>query len=77
MYKLIFLNIIYILYNKFFIKFYIKNKIINIYILIIIKLKLKRIYYVIVTYNKNFKIINIINFKFIIIKDYKFLIIFN
>jgi hypothetical protein len=34
-------------------------------------------YYIIVIYNKNFKIINTINLKFIIIKDYKFLIIFN
>ena len=75
-YCLIF-NIINILYNSFLIKFYTKNKIISINILIIIESEFKRICLVTIIYNKNLKIINLIDFKFIIIKDYKFLITLN
>jgi hypothetical protein len=61
---------IYILYKSYFIIFYIKNKIIRINIFIFIELELKNIYFIIIIYNKYFKVINLINLKSIFIKDY-------
>ena len=68
---------IYILYKNYFIKFYIKNKIIKANIFIFIKPEFKRIYFIIIIYNKYFKVIGLIDLKSIPIKDYEFLVIFN
>ncbi len=46
-------------------------------ILIFIKLKIKKMYFIIIIYNKYFKVINLIYLKFIFIKDYRFLIVFS
>jgi hypothetical protein len=73
----VFLNIISILYNNYFIEFYTKDKAIRAYILISIELKLKRTYLAIIIYNKYLKIIGLISLKLISIKGYKFLVIVN
>ena len=72
-----FLNIISILYNSYFIEFYTKDKAIRAYILIFIELELKRICLATIIRNKYLKIIGLIDLKLIPIKGYKFLIIFS
>jgi hypothetical protein len=71
----VFLNIISILRDSYFIEFYTKDKAIRAYILIFIELELKRIYLAIIVYNKYLKIIGSIGLKLIPIKGYKFLVI--
>jgi hypothetical protein len=74
---LVFLSIISILYNNYFIEFYTKDKVIRAYILISIELELKRIRLTIIIYNKYLKIIGLIDLKLISIKGYKLLVIFS
>ena len=74
---LLFLNIVYILYKSYFIKFYTKNKAIKANILIFIEPEFKRMHFAIIIYNKYLKIIGLIDLKSISIKDYKFLVIFS
>ena len=74
---LVFLYIINILSYNYFIKFYLKDKIILYNILIFVKTKLKKTRFVIIINNKCFNIISICYLKFIIIKSNKFLIISN
>jgi len=71
----VFLNIISILYDSYFIEFYTKNEAIRAYIFIFIELELKRTYLTIIIYNKYLKIIGLINLKLISIKGYKLLVI--
>jgi hypothetical protein len=71
----VFLNIISILCDSYFIEFYTKDKAIRAYILISIELELKRTYLTIIIYNKYLKIIDLIGLKLIPIKGYKFLVI--
>jgi hypothetical protein len=73
----VFLNIINILYEGYFIEFYTKDKAIRAYILISIELELKRTYLAIIIYNKYLKIIGLISLELILIKGYKFLVIFS
>ena len=72
-----FLNIISILYDSYFIEFYAKNEAIRAYILTSIELELKRIYLAIIVYNKYLKIIGLIDLKLIPIEGYKLLVIFS
>ena len=71
-----FLNIISILRNSYFIEFYTKDKAIRAYILISIELELKRTRLTIIVYNKYLKVIDLINLELILIKGYKLLVIF-
>jgi len=73
----VFLNVISILYNNYFIEFYTENEAIRAYILISIELELKRTYLAIIIYNKYLKIIGLIDLKLIPIKGYKLLVIFS
>jgi hypothetical protein len=73
----VFLNIISILRDGYFIEFYAKDKAIRAYVLISIELELKRTYLAIIVYNKYLKIIGLIGLKLIPIKGYKFLVIFS
>ena len=72
-----FLNIINILRDNYFIEFYTKDKVIRAYILIFIELELKKTYLTIIIYNKYLKIIGLINLKLIPIEGYKLLVIFS
>ena len=72
-----FLNIISILRNSYFIEFYTEDEAIRAYILISIELELKRIRLAIIIYNKYLKIISLIDLKLVSIEGYKFLVIFN
>ena len=72
-----FLNIISILYNNYFIEFYTKDEAIRAYILIFIELELKRTRLTIIINNKYLKIIGSINLKLIPIEGYKLLVIFS
>ena len=72
-----FLNIISILYNSYFIEFYTENEAIRAYVFISIELELKRIYLVIIIYNKYLKIIGSIDLKLIPIEGYKLLVTFS
>jgi hypothetical protein len=73
----VFLNIINILRNNYFIEFYTKDKAIRAYILISIELELKKTRLTMIIYNKYLKIISLISLKLIPIKGYKFLVIFS
>jgi hypothetical protein len=73
----VFLNIISILRDSYFIEFYTKDEAIRAYILISIELELKRTRLTIIIYNKYLKIISSISLKLIPIKGYKFLVIFS
>ena len=72
-----FLNIISILRNSYFVEFYTKDEAIRAYILISIELELKRTRLTIIIYNKYLKIIGLIDLKLIPIKGYKLLVIFS
>ena len=74
---LLFLNIINILSNSYFIEFYIKDKAISTNVLIFIKPKPKRTRLAIIINNKDFKVTSSINLKLVFIKGYKLLIIFS
>jgi hypothetical protein len=73
----VFLNIISILRNSYFIEFYTKDKAIRAYILISIELELKRTCLAIIICDKYLKIIGLINLKLISIEGYKLLVIFS
>ena len=72
-----FLNIVSILYNNYFIEFYTENEAIRAYVFISIELELKRTCLTIIIYNKYLKIISLIDLKLIPIKGYKLLVIFS
>ena len=69
------LNIISILYNSYLVEYYTENEAIRAYVFISIELELKKIYLVIIIYNKYLKIIGSIDLKLILIKGYKLLVI--
>jgi hypothetical protein len=73
----VFLNIISILRDSYFIEFYTKDEAIRAYVLISIESELKRIYLIIIICNKYLKIIGSIDLKLISIKGYKLLVIFS
>jgi hypothetical protein len=73
----VFLNIISILRDSYFIEFYAKDEAIRAYVLISIKLELKRTRLTIIVYNKYLKIISLIDLKLISIEGYKLLVIFS
>jgi len=73
----VFLNIVSILYNSYFVEFYAKNEAIRAYILISIKLEFKRTRLTIIIYNKYLKIIGLIDLELIPIEGYKLLVIFS
>jgi hypothetical protein len=73
----VFLDIISILRNSYFIEFHTEDKVIRAYILISIELELKRIRLTIIVYNKYLKIISLIDLKLILIEGYKLLVIFS
>jgi len=73
----VFLNIISILRNSYFIEFYTKNKAIRAYVFVSIELELKKTDLTIIIYNKYLKIIGLIDLKLILIKGYKLLVIFS
>jgi len=73
----VFLDIISILYNSYFIEFYTENEAIRAYVFIFIELELKRTCLTIIIYNKYLKIIGSIDLKLIPIKGYKLLVIFS
>jgi hypothetical protein len=73
----VFLNIISILRDSYFIEFYTKDEAIRAYILISIELELKRTCLTIIVCNKYLKIIGLIDLKLISIEGYKLLVIFS
>jgi hypothetical protein len=73
----VFLNIISILRDNYFIDFYTKDKAIRAYVLISIELELKRTRLITIIHNKYLKIIGLISLKLIPIKGYKFLVTFS
>jgi len=73
----VFLNVISILYNNYFVEFYTENKAIRAYVFISIESELKRIRLAIIVYNKYLKIIGLIDLKLIPIKGYKLLVTFS
>ena len=72
-----FLNIISILYDSCFIEFHTKDEVIRAYILISIKLELKRTCLAMIIYNKYLKIIGLIDLKLVSIEGYKLLVTFS
>jgi hypothetical protein len=74
---LLFLNIVYILYKGYFIKFHTENEAIRANILISIEPELERTRFTTIIYNKYLKIIGLIDLKSVSIKGYKFLVIFS
>ena len=72
-----FLNIISILRDSYFIEFYAKDEAIRAYVLISIELELKRTCLATIIYNKYLKIIGLIDLKLISIEGYKLLVIFS
>jgi hypothetical protein len=73
----VFLNIISILRNSYFIEFYAEDEAIRAYILISIELELKRTRLATIIRDKYLKIIGLIGLELIPIKGYKFLVIFS
>jgi hypothetical protein len=73
----VFLNIISILCDSYFIEFHTEDEAIRAYILISIKLELERTCLAIIIYNKHLKIIGLISLELVPIKGYKFLVIFS
>jgi hypothetical protein len=71
---LMFLNIIRILSNSYFIEFYTKDEAIRANILIPIESELERMRFTIIISNKYFKIISLIDLKSVPIKGYKLLV---
>ena len=72
-----FLNIISILRDSYFIEFYTKDEAIRAYILISIELELKKTYLAIIIRDKYLKIIGLINLKLVFIEGYKLLVTFS
>jgi hypothetical protein len=73
----VFLNVISILYNSYFVEFYTENEAIRAYVFVSIELELKRTCLAIIIYNKYLKIIGSIDLELIPIKGYKFLVTFS
>jgi len=73
----VFLNIISILYDSYFIEFYTENEAIRAYVFISIESELKRTRFATIIYNKYLKIIGLIDLKLIPIEGYKLLVIFS
>jgi hypothetical protein len=73
----VFLDIISILYNSYFIEFYTKDKAMRAYILISIELELERTHLATIICDKYLKIIGLIGLELVPIKGYKFLVIFS
>jgi hypothetical protein len=73
----VFLNIISILRDSYFIEFYTKDEAIRAYILISIELELKRTCLTTIIRNKYLKIIGLIDLKLVSIEGYKLLVIFS
>jgi hypothetical protein len=73
----VFLNIISILYDSYFIEFHAKDEAMRAYILISIESEFKRTRLTTIIHNKYLKVISLIDLKLIPIKGYKFLVIFN
>jgi hypothetical protein len=73
----VFLDIISILYDSYFIEFHAKDEAIRAYVLIFIELELKRTCLATIVRNKHLKIIGLIDLKLISIKGYKLLVTFS
>jgi hypothetical protein len=73
----VFLNIISILHDSYFIEFYTKDEAMRAYILISIELELKRTCLTIIICNKYLKIISSIDLELVFIEGYKLLVIFS
>jgi hypothetical protein len=73
----VFLNVISILRNSYFVEFYTKNEAMRTCVFISIESEFKRTYLAIIVYNKYLKIISLINLKLIPIEGYKLLVIFS
>jgi len=73
----VFLNIISILCDSYFIEFHTENEAIRAYVLISIESELKRTRLATIIYNKHLKIIGLIDLKLIPIEGYKLLVIFS
>jgi hypothetical protein len=72
-----FLNVISILRDNYFIEFYTKDEAIRAYILISIVSELKRTRLATIIRNKYLKIIGLIDLELVSIKGYKLLVIFS
>jgi hypothetical protein len=73
----VFLNIISILHDSYFIEFYTKDEAIRAYVLISIELELERTRLATIIHNKYLKIIRLIDLKLVSIEGYKLLVIFS
>jgi hypothetical protein len=73
----VFLNVISILRDSYFIEFYTKNEAIRAYVFISIELEFKRTCLAMIIYNKYLKIIGLIDLELVPIKGYKLLVIFS
>jgi hypothetical protein len=73
----VFLDIISILHNSYFIEFHTEDEAIRAYILTSIESELKRTCLATIIYNKHLKIIGLIGLELVPIKGYKFLVIFS
>jgi hypothetical protein len=73
----VFLNIISILRDDYFIEFHAKDEAIRAYILISIESELKRTRLTTIIRNKHLKIIGLIGLELVLIKGYKFLVTFS
>jgi hypothetical protein len=73
----VFLDIISILHDSYFIEFHAKDEAMRAYILISIESELKKTCLATIIRNKYLKIIGLIDLKLVPIKGYKFLVIFN
>jgi hypothetical protein len=73
----VFLDIISILHDSYFVEFYAKDEVIRAYVLISIESELKRTRLAMIIYNKYLKIIGSIDLKLVPIKGYKLLVIFS
>jgi len=73
----VFLNVISILRDSYFVEFYAENEAIRACVFISIKSELKRTRLATIIYNKYLKIIGLIDLKLIPIKGYKLLVTFS
>jgi hypothetical protein len=73
----VFLNVISILYDSYFIEFHAENEAIRAYVFISIELELERTRLATIICNKYFKIIGLIDLKLVLIEGYKLLVTFS
>jgi len=73
----VFLDVISILRDSYFVEFYTENEAIRAYVFISIESELKRTRLATIIYNKHLKIIGLIDLKLIPIKSYKLLVTFS